>query len=140
MISSGSSYISVATMDQTNGTSSTSITKLKGKESHPAWCTKLKALLDKLDPFDHIEVSAASKHVKSEARDNWLKADREPRLRSFSFCRMTSLILFRAKAIAREAWFLLQEEPPDIVLTKGLPWPRRVALRVHGDSKNSSTR
>jgi len=65
-------------MDQTTGSSSSSITKLKGKDNYPAWSTKLEALLDKLDLFDHIDATAtaAAKELKDEPLAKWQKADR----------------------------------------------------------------
>jgi len=134
-------------MDQTAATASSSFTKLKGKEIYPVWCTKLEALLDKLDLYDHIEATAASKHVEDEARDKWMKADLEGDARERwmnadlegdarerwmkADCRAkTEIILALSddivyivprKDTASKAYFVDQEEPPDIVLTKRGP-------------------
>ena len=121
-------------MDQTTAAASSSFTKLKGKEVYPVWCTKLEALLDKLDLYDHIEATAASKHVEDEARDKWMKADLEGDARERwmkADCRAkTEIILALSddivyivprKDTASKAYFVDQEEPPDIVLTKRGP-------------------
>jgi transposase InsO family protein len=97
-------------MESAGGSSSSSITKLKGKENYPAWSTKMEALLDKLDLYQHIEQSSEHKDLKGEALDKWKKADRRTKTEIVLALSDDIVHIVPRNATAKDAWFLLQNE------------------------------
>lgn len=98
-------------MEQTGGASSSSITKLKGKENYPAWSTKMEALLEKLDLFEHIEESdEESKELSGQALTKWNKADRKAKTEIILALSDDVVHIVPRQGSARDAWVLLQNE------------------------------
>lgn len=96
-------------MKQTGGASSNSITKLKDKDNNPAWSTKMEALLDKLDFFEHIEDSDTTK-FSGDALAKWNKADRRANTEIILAVSDDVVHIVPRQSSVRDAWLLLQNE------------------------------
>ena len=97
-------------MEQTSGASSGSITKLRGKDNYPAWSTKMEALLEKLDLYEHIEDSDHHKKLSGELLAAWNKKDRKAKTEIILGLSDDVVHIVPRQATAREAWVLLQNE------------------------------